>query len=81
MSLLETIRLSHVPEDTPVHVALYKDLKNASFLRQQLISGNTDFQYAFIDASVVGLNLYHIYMYTMLTATDSLAAACLCSSL
>jgi EKC/KEOPS complex subunit CGI121/TPRKB len=52
-----------VPEDTPVHVALYKDLKNASFLRQQLISGNADFQYAFIDASVVGLNSYHIYEY------------------
>ena len=54
MSLLETIQLSHVPENIPVHVALYKDLKNASFLREQLISGNAEFQYAFIDASTVG---------------------------
>lgn len=54
MSLLETVHLSHVPEDMPVHVALYKDLKNASFLREQLITGNAEYQYAFVDASTVG---------------------------
>jgi EKC/KEOPS complex subunit CGI121/TPRKB len=54
MSLLETVHLSHVPENIPVHVALYKDLKNASSLREQLISGNGEFQYAFVDASTVG---------------------------
>lgn len=55
MSLLETVHLSHVPENIRVHVALYKDLKNASFLREQLINGNGEFQYAFIDASTVGI--------------------------
>lgn len=53
MSGLETIQLSHVPKDYPVHVALYRDLNNAKFLREQLISGNAEFEYAFIDASMV----------------------------
>jgi EKC/KEOPS complex subunit CGI121/TPRKB len=55
MSLLETVHLSHVPENIPLYIALYKDLKNASFLREQLITGNAEFQYAFIDASTVGI--------------------------
>lgn len=50
---LETLHLSHLPESLPVHVALYRDLKNASFLRSQLLSGNAEFEYAFIDASMV----------------------------
>ncbi|KAI9037771.1 EKC/KEOPS complex subunit CGI121/TPRKB [Aspergillus affinis] len=50
---LETISLAHLPSSLPVHVALYRDLKNAPFLRQQLISGNAEFEYAFIDASMV----------------------------
>lgn len=54
MSHIETIHLSHVPGNIPLQVALYKDLKNASFLREQLLSGNADFQYAFIDATMVG---------------------------
>ena len=54
MSLgLETIHLPHFPPSLPVHVALYRDLDNASFLRQQLIAGNTDFEYALVDASMV----------------------------
>ncbi|KAB8258991.1 kinase binding protein CGI-121-domain-containing protein [Aspergillus pseudonomiae] len=52
-STLETINLPHLPSSLPVHVALYRDIQNAPFLRQQLISGNSDFEYAFIDASMV----------------------------
>ncbi|PYH40900.1 EKC/KEOPS complex subunit CGI121/TPRKB [Aspergillus saccharolyticus JOP 1030-1] len=52
-SLLETIDLAHLPPSMPIHVALYRDVKNAASLRQQLISGNADFEYAFIDASMV----------------------------
>ncbi|KAB8270767.1 kinase binding protein CGI-121-domain-containing protein [Aspergillus minisclerotigenes] len=52
-STLETINLPHLPSSLPVHVALYRDIENAPFLRQQLISGNADFEYAFIDASMV----------------------------
>ncbi|KKK24157.1 hypothetical protein P175DRAFT_0498179 [Aspergillus ochraceoroseus IBT 24754] len=52
-SLLETIQLPHLPSSMPVHVALYRDVQNAPYLRQQLLSANADFEYAFIDASMI----------------------------
>ncbi|KAL8919317.1 MAG: hypothetical protein Q9172_005038 [Xanthocarpia lactea] len=52
MSLLQTINLAHLPEDLAIHIALYENVKNAAFLQQQLLQGNTAFEYAFIDASV-----------------------------
>ncbi|TVY28343.1 EKC/KEOPS complex subunit [Lachnellula hyalina] len=52
MALLETIHLEHLPT-TPIHISLYRNVKNAPFLQQQLLAGNTDFEYAFIDASVI----------------------------
>ncbi|OJJ72807.1 hypothetical protein ASPBRDRAFT_176327 [Aspergillus brasiliensis CBS 101740] len=51
--LLDTIHLSHLPPSMPVHVALYRDVQNAPYLRQQLMSANAEFEYAFIDASTV----------------------------
>ena len=57
MAHVQTIQLAHLPPSLAVHVALYQDLKNAPFLREQLISGNTEFEYAFIDASVVSIRL------------------------
>ncbi|KAK2746728.1 hypothetical protein FQN55_005455 [Onygenales sp. PD_40] len=59
MSHLKTIQLAHVPPTQPVHVALYRDLQNAQFLREQLLTGNTEFEYAFIDASTI-LSTTHI---------------------
>ncbi|KAL1962057.1 hypothetical protein VTN77DRAFT_643 [Rasamsonia byssochlamydoides] len=59
MSYLETIHLSHLPTSMPIHVALYRDLQNARFLREQLLAGNSEFEYAFIDASMV-LSRTHI---------------------
>lgn len=53
MSLVHTVRLAHLPEDLLIHIALYEDVKNASFLQQQLLDGNTSFEYAFLDASMV----------------------------
>ncbi|KAJ5574322.1 uncharacterized protein N7459_008749 [Penicillium hispanicum] len=50
---LETIDFPHLPSSLPVHVALYRDVQNADFLRQQLLAGNTQFEYALIDASMV----------------------------
>lgn len=50
---LQTFYLPHVPPDMPIHVALYQDVRNAAFLKQQLLSGNEEFEYAFIDATVV----------------------------
>ena len=59
----QTIQLSHMPPELVLHVALYRDVENAAFLKQQLLEGNTDFEYAFIDASMI------------LTTTHVLAAA------
>jgi EKC/KEOPS complex subunit CGI121/TPRKB len=51
-SSLETISLPHLPL-MPVHVALYRNIQNAAFLKGQLLAGDTEFEYAFIDASMV----------------------------
>ncbi|EGX94570.1 Kinase binding protein CGI-121 [Cordyceps militaris CM01] len=50
---LEIVKLEHLPDTYTVHVALFQDVKNAAFLHEQLLARNTDFEYAFIDASVV----------------------------
>ena len=52
-SKLETINLPHLPSSLPIHVALFRDVKNSAFLRQQLLAGNADFEYAMVDASLV----------------------------
>lgn len=51
-SSLETINVPHLPS-LPVHVALYRDVQNAAFLKGQLLAGNAEFEYALIDASMV----------------------------
>lgn len=51
---VETINLPHLPPNLFIHAALYRNIQNAAFLRQQLIAGNADFEYALIDASMVG---------------------------
>lgn len=53
MNHLSVVNITHLPLDFAVYVALYRDLENASFLRQQLLDGNADFEYALLDASVV----------------------------
>ncbi|RSM00388.1 EKC/KEOPS complex subunit [Fusarium oligoseptatum] len=50
---LETVTVEHLPASHKVHVALFRDVRNAAFLHQQLLGRNPDFEYAFIDASVV----------------------------
>ncbi|KAL6354162.1 hypothetical protein LRP88_12496 [Fusarium phalaenopsidis] len=50
---LETVTVEHLPASHKVHVALFRDVRNAAFLHQQLLGRNPDFEYAFIDASVI----------------------------
>ncbi|GJN75813.1 hypothetical protein PLICBS_009919 [Purpureocillium lilacinum] len=50
---LETVALEHLPASHAVHVALFRDVENAAALHQQLLARNADFEYAFIDASVI----------------------------
>ena len=51
-SSLETINLPHLPS-LPIHVAVYRDVQNAAFLKSQLLAGQPEYEYAFIDASMV----------------------------
>ena len=53
MAKLKTLHLAHLPSNLAVHVALFQHLETAPFLRQQLLDGNVDFEYALIDANVV----------------------------
>ncbi|PVH87082.1 CGI-121-domain-containing protein [Cadophora sp. DSE1049] len=59
MSHLQTIHLEHLPPNYDLHIALYRNVTNAAFLHQQLLAGNTDFEYALIDASVI-LSKVHV---------------------
>lgn len=53
MAQLKMLHLAHLPSDLAVYIALFQNLENAAFLRQQLLDGNADFEYALIDANVV----------------------------
>lgn len=50
---VETVALEHLPATHTVLLALYRNVANASFLQEQLLSRNADFEYAFVDASTV----------------------------
>lgn len=44
-----------------VHIALYKNVKNAAFIHSQVTAGNKEFDYSFVDASMVPpLSLLHL---------------------
>lgn len=50
---LETITLEHLPSSYKAHAVLFRDVKNAPFLHQQLLARNGDFEYGLVDASIV----------------------------
>ncbi|KAF2124353.1 CGI-121-domain-containing protein [Dothidotthia symphoricarpi CBS 119687] len=52
MASIRTFTLPHY-EAYPVHVAVFKHVKNAAFLRSQLLAANPEFDYAFLDASMI----------------------------
>jgi EKC/KEOPS complex subunit CGI121/TPRKB len=51
--MLEAVQFPHFPPSLTIYVSLYTSLQNARFLRQQLLAGNREFEYAFIDANMV----------------------------
>jgi EKC/KEOPS complex subunit CGI121/TPRKB len=55
---LERLRLEHVPPPYEVYAALFRDVSNSEFLHAQLLSRNSDFEYAFVDASSVVSRLH-----------------------
>ena len=54
---LEIVKLEHLPTDYAVHLALFRNIQNAAFLHSQLLERNADFEYAFVDASIVSLTV------------------------
>lgn len=52
-SLVEVVTVEHAPAAYAVHVTLFKEVQNAGFLHSQLLARNSDFEYAFIDASIL----------------------------
>ncbi|KAF2748487.1 CGI-121-domain-containing protein [Sporormia fimetaria CBS 119925] len=52
MAHVHTFCLPHY-DQYPVHVALFRNLSNAAFLRSQLLEANPAFDYAFLDADMI----------------------------
>lgn len=50
---MEELHLEHIPESHTLLVALFQDVTNSRFLQRQLLDANAEFEYAFIDATVV----------------------------
>jgi hypothetical protein len=69
MALLQTVHLEHLPQSHAIHIALYRDIKNATFLQQQLLAGNTDFEYALIDAGVVSIAAFLLFLTPSISST------------
>ena len=61
-----------MPPELALHVAFYADVENASFLKAQLLAGNTDFEYAFIDASMI-VSTKHVLAATFRAMNDHLS--------
>jgi len=51
--MLEKLDLEHIPPAYQVFAAFFRNVGNAEFLHAQLLSRNSEFEYAFIDASSV----------------------------
>ncbi|KAI8932278.1 hypothetical protein NX059_010476 [Plenodomus lindquistii] len=65
---MPSVRTFHLPhyDSYPVHVALFQDVQNAAFLKSQLLAANPEFDYAFLDASMI-LSPAHLLTTTFLT--------------
>ncbi|KAF3050565.1 hypothetical protein E8E11_005127 [Didymella keratinophila] len=64
MAAIRSFTLPHY-EAYPVQVALFKDVRNAGFLRSQLLAANPEFDYAFLDAAMI-LTPQHLLTATFL---------------
>ncbi|KAF1930491.1 CGI-121-domain-containing protein [Didymella exigua CBS 183.55] len=64
MAAVRTFTLPHY-DAYPVQVALFSDVRNAAFLRSQLLAANPEFDYAFLDAAMI-LTPQHLLTATFL---------------
>lgn len=69
------IRLPHLPY-TSIHVSLFRDVKNAAFLRKQLMDGNAAFEYAFLDATMVKTQHPAVHPLHSLIVVDHICEPC-----
>ncbi|KAH0562846.1 hypothetical protein GP486_002533 [Trichoglossum hirsutum] len=67
-----SVNLEHTPLDLPIHIALFRNVENSAFLKQQLLDCNEEFEYAFIDASVV-ISTVHALAAAYRAVTDLLS--------
>ena len=67
--MVERIQIAHIPDNLPLYIACFKDVKNASFLKQQLLAGNQEYNYSFIDASTI-LSRQHLLAAAFRALTD-----------
>ncbi|KAF2010537.1 CGI-121-domain-containing protein [Aaosphaeria arxii CBS 175.79] len=73
MASVRTFTLPHYP-DYPIHIALFKDVSNAEYLRSKLLEADSAFDYAFLDATTVSLFDHdHIISPTQLLSAAFLA--------
>ncbi|ROT39655.1 CGI121 protein [Sodiomyces alkalinus F11] len=56
--MLETVPLELIPPTHSVHVGFYRNVRNSAKLQSHLLARNTDFEYAFVDASVVSSRVH-----------------------
>ncbi|TQS34491.1 hypothetical protein Golomagni_05122 [Golovinomyces magnicellulatus] len=59
MVQVQTFPLEHTPKSHCVHLALFRNLKNATFLVDKLRAGDSEYEYALIDARSI-LSTIHI---------------------
>ncbi|KAF1966711.1 CGI-121-domain-containing protein [Bimuria novae-zelandiae CBS 107.79] len=52
MASIYTLTIPHYPTH-PIHIALFRSVRNAAHLRAQLLSANPSFDYAFLDATTI----------------------------
>ncbi|KAH6610000.1 hypothetical protein Trco_000020 [Trichoderma cornu-damae] len=71
---LETVALEHVPSSYRVYLALFRNVQNAGFLHQQLLARNSEFEYAFIDASMI-VSRVHLLSAVFKAITSSASGA------
>ena len=67
---MEAVILPHLWEH-PLRIILFQKVRNAAFLRRQLLEGNSDFEYAFLDASVL-LSRRHVFAACFKAVSDML---------
>jgi len=76
-----TIQIPHLSE-YPVHISLFKDVQNSAFLRQQLLAGNSEYEYGFVDATTASLTHYaKSFLVLTMASADTLGESSARSSL